>query len=180
MYSYYDKNYRTVKIKVAEIVVLAMIDHGVAPDKTFTADAGMDSGLVEAWKLPSGGYAVQYGDNGQTDYEIAPDADDLAEWLLPQREDVDSEAWIILSANVRGLDVIEKAEPDNADGYAVLVSRHYYGPRTEHHLAWGQRGDVLRYETLDDAQTAADKMDEGTYFTAHNESGRPTYTVVAL
>ena len=165
---------------VAEIVALAMINHRVSPDKTFTADAGMDYGLVEAWQLPSGGYAVQYGDNGQTDYDIALDADDLAEWLLPYREDVDSEAWIIVLANVRGLDAIEKAAPDNADGYAILVSRHYYGPRTEHRLARGRRGDVLRNETLDDAQTAADKMDEGIYFTAHNESGRPTYTVVAL
>lgn len=165
---------------VVETIVLSLIEHRVAPDKTFAADAGTEYGLAEAWKLPSGDYAVQYGDNSQTSYGIAPDANDLAEWLLPYRPDVDNETWILSLANIRGLNAIDEAKPDNPEGYAVLVSRNYYGPRTEHCLASGNHGHVLRYETLDDAQAAANKMDEGTYFTAHNESGRPTYTVVAL
>jgi len=166
--------------EVAEIIILALIEHRVAPDKTFTADAGTEYGLVEAWELPSGDYVVQYGDNAQTNYGIAHDTNDLAEWLLLQCENLDLEDLIVSVANIRGLDAIDEAKPNNAEGYGVLVSRNYYGPRTEHHLASGDHGHALRYETLDDAKEAADKMDEGTYFTAHNESGRPTYTVVTL
>lgn len=165
--------------EVAEIIALVMIEHCISPHKIFTADAGMNYGWVEAWKLPSGGYAVQYGDDSQTDYEIAPDADDLAEWLLPQREDVDSESWIVSLANIRGLDAIDEAKPDNDNGYAVLVSRSYYGGMTAHNLA-SNNGEVLHYETIDEAKTATDKMDEEIYFTAYNEAGRPIYTVVAI
>lgn len=166
---------------LAEIIVRFARENDVEPDEDFTADAGRDYGYVAAWGMPGdgNGYAVQYGDNGETNYYIASDASDLGQWLIHDNLSGTPEA-LIEAANVYGLDSLPDVEANNANGYAVMVSRNFYGPRTEHDLARDDHGDVVEYATLAEAQEAADEMDDEDYVTANSENGRPTYTVVAL
>lgn len=163
----------------AEMIADFAREHDVEPDADFIADAGRDYGYVAAWSLPDGRYALAYGDNGQTDYYVADDADDLGQWLI--HDNLDSPESVIEVANVRGIAALGEASQDNLGrGYGIMVSRDFYGPTTSHDLARDERGDVIEYATLAEAQEAAEEMDGGDYVTAHNEIGRPTYTVVDL
>jgi hypothetical protein len=164
--------------EIAEMIIDFAREHGIEPTDTYTADAGADYGQVEAWELADGTYAIYYGDNSESRYELAPDADDLAVWLI--HEDLHGADRIVETANVRGLDALPGPD-DSRDEYAILVSHHYYGYTSSHDVyREGDSGEVVSYSTLTEAQEAADAMDEGIYVTEHNEIGRPTYTVVAL
>jgi hypothetical protein len=169
-------NYTTTEI--AEMIIDFAREHDIEPTDTYTADAGADYGQVEAWELADGTYAVNYNDSGYSRYELAPDADDLAVWLL--HEDLHGADRIVETANVRGLDALPEPD-DSRDEYAILVSHDYYGGTSSHDVYREEdSGEVVTYPTLTEAQDAADAMDEGVYVTEHNEIGRPTYTVVAL
>lgn len=71
--------------QTAHSIVTALRHHDVPPGAEFTSASGLNHGHVEAWAIDDDKHVVAYGNNGQTDYEIADgeieDAD-LAVWLL--------------------------------------------------------------------------------------------------
>lgn len=161
---------------MAMIIITTMIERGIDPDETYTAEAGSDYGYVEAWELPSGDYAIKYGDNGQTDYAIAADTDDLAEWL--EYDDLEGVTRAVQTAMVRGIDEVREAGEGDDGPFAVLVSRDYYGPKSITAAACDDRGDTLEFATIADAQEWIDEEEDGPYYLGHNESGRPTYKII--
>ena len=160
--------------------------NGLTPDHEFAADAGRDYGHVEAWLISDPGdrgyaaWAVRYGDNATTrwgHYEGALDDDGLAAWL--ESPDLAVEDAMLQTATVRGIGALPEPDEDS-DEYRIIVSHDYYDGTSQHSYAVDEVGNPLEYATLAEAEAAAEEMDEGVYVTQHNESGRPTYTVVSL
>lgn len=169
----------------AEAVCKALEYNDVEPAAEFTAMAGRDYGMVRVWRISdSGACAIKYGDNGTTNYELSAyvDVDDereIGEWLLS--DDLDGVDKHIAFANIFGLAKIE--EPDDDDGVAacaVLVEHDYYGGVTKTDAARDDRGDVMEFASAAEAQAWIDEEESDSYVTQHNETGRPSYKVVAL
>lgn len=168
--------------QMAEIVCRMMDEHNAEPSDDYTASAGQDYGYVAAWELPrlfSGRkprYAVKYGDNGQTNYAVADDIEDLACWLIP---DDTSEDTPQIVANVRGIEAVDAAPDNYAEPCRILCACDYYGPKTETDWVRDDHGNPIEWPTAGAAQDYIDKEEGGTYYLGHNESGRPTYKIVA-
>jgi hypothetical protein len=159
----------------AQTLVNILRARDIDPDDTFTAAAGKDYGHVNAWDIdPADGYVIEYGDNGQTNYEFADDADDLRAWLI---HELDDESAAIEAANVDG--DIEPCSDDCTD-VAVMVLRAWYGPRTTADLAREDdgRATVRRFATVADAQTWIEAAEAEQYVLAHNEASAPDYVIV--
>ena len=149
----------------------------IGPDSEYTAAAGQDYGYVAAWELPDGGYLISYGDNSTTSHALAEaeDADDLACWL--ESPDLDSLSTILQTANIRGLEAVEEADEADEGPFAVLVTRQYYGPTASSRFADDDYGQPREFETYADAEAWI--ADQDDHEIGHNESGAPTYTIVA-
>jgi hypothetical protein len=160
----------------AEKIINDLIEEGIKPADTFTASAGRDYGQVKAWKLDDGTYAIAYGDNGETNYAIHADADDLGDWLI--HDDLGGIDRNIERANVYRLDQVSEAESGAL--CSVLIEQSYYGPYTRTDAARDERGDVLEFDNGPAAQQWIDQSDSGTYYLEHNETGRPAYKIVEL
>ena len=152
---------------------------GIEPDQDFTAASGSDYGQVNAWELPDGDYLVEYGNNGQTDYAIADDADDLACWL--ESPDLDGLDTLLQTANVRGAEEVDEADEDAKGPLYVLVTRYWYGATETSRWAMDDdERDPLEFATHAEAQAWIDDAEDGIYTLSHNESGAPSYKIVTL
>lgn len=149
---------------------------GIEPDEEFTSAAGRDCGYVAAWELPSGDYLVAYGDNAETNYDVADDADDLACWL--ESPDLSALDTIIQTANVRGN--IDAATEDAEGPFYIVQTRSYYGPTEESAFVAtdDNTGEPRQFTSYADAQEWIDEEEEGIYCTGQNESGAPSYVIV--
>jgi hypothetical protein len=165
----------------AEVIVRTLEEHSIEPDNIFTAAAGRDYGQVRSFSLvgTDGLVAVAYGDSGETRYEITGDDDDLSNWLIP--DNLDGLDRLINLASVRGIDEVDAAEPDSTNTCVVLISREFYGPRSEISAAMEDDGQrEAEFENAEAAQSWIDKAEAGIYYLSHSESARPTYKVVEL
>lgn len=151
----------------------------IEADEDFHAAAGTDYGHVAAWELPDGDYLIAYGDNGQTNYDIADDADDLACWL--ESPDLSALDTIIQTANVRGSENLTAADEDAEGPFYIVKTRSYYGPTEISSFVEmdDNIGGTLDFTAYADAKEWIDAEEEGVYCTSHNESGAPTYTIVS-
>ncbi len=147
----------------------------IGPDSEYTAEAGRDYGYVAAWSLADGRWLIRYGDNGTTSLDLAEDDDDLACWL--ESPDLDSLSTILQTANIRGLEAVEEADEEAEGPFAVLVTRQYYGPTERSRFADDDYGQPREFETYADAEAWI--ADQDDHEIGHNESGAPTYTIVA-
>jgi hypothetical protein len=149
----------------------------IEPDEEFTSAAGKDYGYVAAWELPDGDYLVAYGNNGETNYDVADDADDLACWL--ESPDLSALDTIIQTANVRG--DIDAAAEDTEGPFYIVKTRSYYGPTEKSAFVETDDnfGGPRQFATYADAQEWIDAEEEGIYCTSHNESGAPSYVIVS-
>ena len=63
--------------------------------------------------------------------------------------------------------------------FVIRKTRSFYGPKTERSLVTGDSYGALTFETAAEADAHIAELDEATYYTAHNESGRPEYKVLS-
>ena len=154
----------------------------VGPDETFTAASGADYGYVNAYRLPKGDYLVQYGDNGESNYDLTEDVDDLAVWLLPGGDDLcdGSEDAAIIIANVRGIGAVTAATEEDEGPFRVVITRSYYGPTDTSDWARDdeRNQEPLEFDNYEAAQDWIDTEEDGPYTTSNNEARRPTYTII--
>lgn len=67
--------------------------------------------------------------------------------------------------------------------FAITARHHFYGQGDVTDLAtWdadarGGNGAPRIYDTRADAKAALERLDTETYYTRHNESGRPSYAI---
>jgi len=154
-------------------------DRGIEPDEEYTAAAGKDYGYVAAWQLADGDYLIAYGNNAETYHAIADDADDLAHWLgVPGLSGLDA---ILQKANIRGAGSIDEADEDAQGPFYVIKTRNYYGPIEQSEVVLDDyKDEPMRFEDYEDAMGWIQSEEDEGYTTAHNESGAPTYTIVAV
>jgi hypothetical protein len=164
----------------AEDIIVALRANNVEPLATHTASPGRDWGFVAAYLADDNEtYAIEYGDNGYTSYDMADDIDDLALWLIT--DDADT----VARCNARD------EEPDNvADDYTgpchIISARDFNGPTRVYNWITDQDVDqddcqeIHEFETKLEAQEWIEATESETYHLAHNESGRPDYFIVAI
>ena len=154
--------------------------HSVNPSDELTAAAGADYGYVAAWELgDDAGYLIQYGNNGQTDYQVAEDADDLAAWL--ESPDLDPLDGIVQTANVRGAEEIDAATADDTGPFYILRTRYWYGPTESSDIERvGDRLAPVEFKSHQAAQDWIADTETECYCLSHNESGAPSYKIVAV
>jgi len=153
-------------------------DRGIEPDEEFTAAVGKNSGYVAAWELPDGDYLIAYGNDAETDYGIVDDADDLARWL--ENPDLTGLDAILQQANIRGVESIDEADEDAEGPFYVIKTRHYYGPIEQSEIVLDYDDVPMKFESYEDAMGWIQSEEDEGYITAHNESGAPSYVIVAV
>jgi hypothetical protein len=154
-------------------------DRGIEPDEKYTAVAGKDYGYVDAWQLADGDYLIAYGNNAETYHAIAYDADDLAHWL--EDPDLSGLDAILQKANIRGVESIDEADEDAEGPFYIIKTRYYYGPIEQSEVVLDERKDEpMRFEKYEDAMEWIQSEEDEGYITAHNESGAPSYVIVAV
>ena len=171
--------------ELARIIIDTLRENGVEPTNDFTSDAGKDYGYVAAYALASAakwGYAIAIGNNSETNYAIADSAADLGDWLISQ--ELSGLDLLRARASVYGIESVDPAPAESTNPCAVLISRNFYGPRSEIRVAMmeenGQREREAEFDNAAAAQAWIDRAEEDTYVLSHNESSRPTYKVVEL
>ena len=170
--------------ELAKIIIDTLSENGVEPTADFTSDAGKDYGYVAAYELASAakwGYAIAIGNNSETNYAIADSAADLGDWLISQ--ELSGLDLLRARASVYGIESVDPAPAESTNPCAVLISRNFYGPRSEISVAMeenGQRQVEAEFDNAATAQAWVDRAEEDTYVLSHNESSRPTYKVVEL
>jgi hypothetical protein len=165
------------KLFTAKDVAMIFEDGGISPDEEFTAAAGADYGSVSAWQMPSGKYVISYGDNGQTEYSVADEVDDLAVWL--EHPDLSGLDQIVERANVRGASSIKSASPDDDGPFYILRTRSYYGPTERSEILVGDDFySPLEFESYEDAENWINNGKSLVYYLANNEIGRPENKIV--
>jgi hypothetical protein len=146
--------------------------HGVEPTSSFEAASGKDYGFVNAWELANDeGFAIEYGNNGETNHDVADDADDLACWL--ESPDLNALDTIVQTANVRGESDVNEADENTEGPFRILKTRYWYGST--------ETSDLIEqeFEMIEDAQGWINDAESETYCTSHNESGAPSYKIVS-
>lgn len=63
--------------------------------------------------------------------------------------------------------------------FVIRKTSSYYGPKTTRSLVTGDSYKALTFETSAEAEAYIDVLDEATYYTATNESGRPEYQAIS-
>jgi len=60
--------------------------------------------------------------------------------------------------------------------YVIVTTREFYGPETRRSLVMTENGQRARtFATLAAARAHISDLDSEPYYTAHNESSRPSY-----
>jgi hypothetical protein len=165
------------KVFTARDIAIAFEERGISPDNFFTAVAGADYGHVAVWEISSGFNVVVYGNAGQTDYAVAIEVEDPAEWL--EHTNLSAIDALVERANVRGASSIKEASPDDDGPFFILVTRNYYGPIERSEILVGENiyspKEFLSYA---DAEKCVSSLLKGPYCLDHGESGRPDYRIV--
>jgi hypothetical protein len=173
---------------LAEVIYRDYSDRSIEADRDAQAAAGSDYGYVREWVLADSGLRlIAYGDSGEINTVICDDADDdLLTWLI--HDDLDGIDALVEQASVRGIDAVEAATEEDIEAaiYYILAEHSYNGPHTSIRVVYpdgtegwakGERGD--HFACYADAAAWIAEADEGIYQLPHNESGRPTYKIVA-
>jgi hypothetical protein len=162
-----------------QTIIAALEHHGIEPVVSSTAAAGQDYGHMSAWEIGDGDYAILWGDNASTQYAISDDISDPEAWMIP--DDNDPDVAPVVTANIRGIDSFEAADPETtAHPVRILVTHYYYGPieSTDWLRTDDGHADIREYETYAEAAEDIEELESGDYCLSHNESGRPTLTIV--
>lgn len=61
--------------------------------------------------------------------------------------------------------------------YEIVVTRHFYGPRTERALAADFSGEIRSFDSRAEAREWIAAQEAAIYHLAHGEYMRPTYRV---
>lgn len=167
----------TEHITLGQIVEL-LRDRDIDPDADYIADAGAGYGYVAAWQLPDTRRLIQYGDNGSTNYALHRDADDLHLWLLA--DGLDACNQLIQRANILGEQDIDEAD-QNAAGDRIIISTHYYyGPEERSEYVADDYGKPRTFGSHAAAAAWIEETESRQHVCSHNESGAPSYKIVAL
>lgn len=167
---------KTNTAELAEAIITALIANNVEPHATHIAAPGKDWGRVEAWPIDDAdNYAVKYGDNGTTDYDITDDLEDLAAWLITD----DVEQDLAATCNARDQEP-EEADENHAGPCLIIERRDYFGASGVY--SWVKDGDdaPLEFDSIAAAKEWIEESDSETYVTAHNEIGRPVRFIIAV
>ena len=161
----------------AEDIIDALSANNVEPRATHTDARGRDWGFVAAYLADDQeNYAIQYGNNGTTDYEMTTDIDDLASWLITD----DADAAAVANARDEDPEVVA----DDHTGPCYIISASYYNGGTTSYAYEvdheSNQQDRLEFDSRAEAQEWIDSAEAETYRLAHNESGRPEYFIVAV
>ena len=61
----------------------------------------------------------------------------------------------------------------------IIVKKYYYGPYSPiSYLSDELSGETTIFASKEEAQERINELDDETYYLSHNESGRPSYTIV--
>jgi len=63
--------------------------------------------------------------------------------------------------------------------FVIRKTRSFYGPKTERSLVTGDSYGALTFKTATEAEAYIAELDEATYYTSYNESGRPEYKAIS-
>jgi hypothetical protein len=172
---------------LAEIIIAALRANGVEPDSEHTACGGKDWGHVKCWPIRANKmeYAIEWGDNGSTYWEITGDDSDLSAWLISD----DFDLVDIANATDETPDALDAdAETEDSPIPCRIIALSCYN-NNEGRYSWVTSADVKDGSSADDvghefasiaeAQAWIDADESETYYLAHNEAGRPDYTIVA-
>jgi len=165
----------TNRSTIAKYIITALRANNVEPHTTHTAAPGRDWGFVAAYLADDDTYAIQYGDNGATSYDMANDIDDLALWLITDDADTvarcnarDEEPDKVADDYTGACYIITKREMYDSTSYAYEVDRET------------NQQDRLEFASVAEAQEWINENEAEIYHLAHNESGRPDYFIVAI
>ena len=169
---------KTTTETIAEYIITALIANDVEPQATHTAAPGRDWGFVAAYLADDNDtYAIKYGNNGATSYDMADDIDDLALWLI--HDDADT----VARCNARDEEP-ETVADDYTGACCIISARDFYGPTrvygwiTDQDVTQDDCEEIHQFTTKSEAQDWIDNADEEIYHLAHSESGRPDYYIV--
>jgi len=169
---------KTTTETIAEYIIAALIANDVEPQATHTAAPGRDWGFVAAYLADDNDtYAIKYGNNGATSYDMADDIDDLALWLI--HDDADT----VARCNARDEEP-ETVADDYTGACCIISARDFYGPTrvygwiTDQDVTQDDCEEIHQFTTKSEAQDWIDNADEEIYHLAHSESGRPDYYIV--
>ncbi|MEY2336306.1 hypothetical protein AAE485_15260 (plasmid) [Acidithiobacillus ferriphilus] len=148
------------------------------PVATYTAAAGQDYGFVAAFSYGDK-FIIQHGNNGETNFDVADDLDDLPGWL--ESPDLNPEDAIVQQANVRGSADVEEASEEDTGPFMVLQTRWWYGPTETSRMVSSDEDSYqtpLEFGSCKEAQEWIDEQESETYRLAHNEFAAPDYKIV--
>jgi hypothetical protein len=77
-------------------------------------------------------------------------------------------------------DAVEEVPAYNPKKYAIIRARDFYGPSRVVNLVEAAPGEIMVFYSPRDARAWIAKQDAEPYYTAHNESGRPSYNVTTF
>lgn len=79
-----------------------------------------------------------------------------------------------------GIDATPDEAADDATDVCIWVAYDYYSGTcnapTDEYLR-DDRGEIMVFATVVEAQAHIDELESGVYYTSHGEAGRPTYTI---
>lgn len=159
----------------AEEIITALVANNVEPRATHTDARGRDWGFVNAYLADDqDNYAVEFGNNGATDYEMTTDIADLASWLITDDADAaaianarDEDPEVVADDYTGPCYIIRKADMYGYSVYAYEVDRE------------SNQQDRLEFDSRAKAQEWIDEAEEEIYHLSHNEAGRPDSFIVA-
>lgn len=159
----------------AEDIIAALTANNVEPRATHTDARGDDWGFVNAYLADEQeNYAIQYGNNGTTDYEMTTDIDDLASWLITDDADAaavanarDEDPEVVADDHTGPCHIMSKSDMYGYSVYAYELDRE------------SNQQDRLEFDSRAEAQEWIDETESEIYRLAHNEAGRPDYFIVA-
>jgi len=65
--------------------------------------------------------------------------------------------------------------------YVIRADRKFYGPQTKSELiVRDYERRAIKFDSREDAKQFVSILDESAYYTAHNESGRPDYSIIPV
>jgi hypothetical protein len=150
--------------------------YGIKPDAEYEAAAGRSYGWVKVWEVNDDLYIIQNGNDAESGVHLASDASDLAEWL--EFDDVHGLDKLVQTANVRGADHVPEADETVSGPYFILETKHFYGAAEENCIVTDKHDGPLEFETIDEAKEWIGDVENWLHYSAHNESGRPSYKIV--
>jgi hypothetical protein len=161
---------------IAEYIIAALVANDVAPQATHTDARGKDWGFVAAYLADDTTYttyAIKYGNNGATSYDMADDIDDLASWII--LDDADA----VAVANARREDPTVVADDYAGPCYIISKSNMY----DSNVYAWvvdreTNQQDRIEFDCRAAAQEWADDAENEIYQLSQNECGRALYFIV--